>query len=79
MTYHLDSEVKKIQSPIVLCIDGEETAFANGQALSQQFFEKRYAIQSITAKGNHIVIVLNNGIETPNPEGVDHADMGIAD
>lgn len=79
MTYHLDSEISKIHSPIVLCIDNKETLFANGQILSQQTFEKRYAIQSIIAKGDRIVIVLEHGIETPNPEGVDHTDMGIAD
>ena len=78
-TYYLDAEVKKIQSPIVLCINNEETVFSNGQALSQQSFEKRYVVQSVTAKGDRIVIVLNDGIEIPDPEGVNHADMGIAD
>lgn len=79
MTYYLDSEVKKIHSPIVLCVDGQEILFENGMILSQQPFIKRYVIRSIIAKNDQIVIALEDGVESPNPEGVDHADMGIAD
>ena len=79
MTYYLDPEVKKIKSPIILCVDGKETAYANGQALSKCSFEKRFAIRSVTARDNQVVIVLEDGIECPNPGGVDHADFGIAD
>ena len=79
MTYYLDPDVRKIQSPILLCIDDKEIEFANGQALSQKSFDKRYVIQSISAMKNQIVIVLEEGIMSPNPEGLNHSDMGIAD
>lgn len=79
MTYYLDPDISKIQSPILLCIDDKEIAFANGQALSQKTFDKRFVIMSISAKNNQIVIVLEEGIMSPNPEGISHAEKGIAD
>ena len=36
-------------------------------------------IMSISAKNNQIVIVLEEGIMSPNPEGISHAEKGIAD
>ena len=79
MTYYLDSEVRKIKSPVILCVDKQEISFEIGQALSMKRFDKRYAIESITAIDNQIVIVLQEGIESPDPCGVCHTDNGIAD
>lgn len=79
MTYYLDSEVRKIKSPIILCVDDQEIPFENGQALSMKRFDIRYAVESITAKDNQIVIVLQEGIESPDPSGVSHTDYGFAD
>ena len=39
MTYKLNPELKKIQSPLVLLIDGEKTEYENGNALTEQIFE----------------------------------------
>ena len=58
MTYKLNPELKIIQSPLVLLIDGEKTEYENGNALTEQIFEKNYLIDSITAKENRIVIEL---------------------
>ena len=79
MTYYLDSEVRKIKSPIILSVDKQESFFENGQALSMKRFDKRYAIESITAKDNQILIVLQEGIESPDPSDVSHTDYGFAD
>ena len=42
----------------MLLIDGEKTEYENGNALTEQIFEKNYLIDSITAKENRIVIEL---------------------
>lgn len=48
MTYKLNPELEKIQSPIVLVLpDGEETEYINGTDLIKQTFESRYAVESI--------------------------------
>lgn len=79
MSYYLDNEVRKIQSPIILCIGDRKMNFENGEVLSEHHFEKRYAIDAITAQDNRIVITLNDGVMSPDPDGIRHADMGIAD
>jgi hypothetical protein len=79
MSYYLDNEVRKITSPIILCVGDRKMNFENGEALSGHCLEKRYAIDAITAQDNRIVITLKNGVMSPNPDGIRHADMGIAD
>ena len=79
MSFYLDNEVKKIMSPIILCVGGREMNFENGEALSEHCFEKRYAIDAIAAQDNRIVITLKDGVMNPDPDGIRHADMGIAD
>lgn len=79
MSFYLDNEVRKIQSPIILSIGDREMNFENGEALSVYRFEKRYAIDAVSAQDNRIVITLKDGVMSPNPDGVCHTDMGIAD
>lgn len=79
MSFYLDNEVRKIMSPIILCVGDREMNFENGEALSERCFEKRYAIDAIVAQDNHIVITLKDGVTSPSPDGICHADMGIAD
>ena len=79
MSFYLDNEVRKIQSPIILSIGDREMNFENGEALSVYRFEKRYAIDAVSAQDNRIVITLKDGVMSPNTDGVCHTDMGIAD
>lgn len=79
MSFYLDNEVRKITSPIILCVGDRKMIFENGEELSEHCFEKRYAIDAITAQDNRIVITLKDGVTSPNPDGIRHTDMGIAD
>lgn len=79
MSFYLDNEVRKIMSPIILCVGEREINFENGEALSEHCLEKRYAIDAVSAQDNRIVITLKDGVTSPNPDGIRHADMGIAD
>ena len=79
MSFYLDNEVRKIQSPIDLCVGARKMIFETGEELSGHCFEKRYAIDAITAQDNRIVITLKDGVTSPNPDGIRHTDMGIAD
>ena len=60
MTYKLDPEVKKIQSPVVVRFPNgsDDMPFVNGTALADASFDKNYLIESLTAKENSIVMTL---------------------
>ena len=79
MSFYLDNEVSKIQSPIILRIGEKELQFENGLVLSKERFEKRYAISSVSAEGNRIVICLEEGVMLPVSEGIEHSEYGISD
>ena len=79
MTFYLDNEVRKIQSPIILCVGDRKMSFENGAELSEYCFEKRYAIDAVSAQDNRIVITIKDGVMSPVPDGIYHSDMGIAD
>ena len=66
MTYKLNPALRKIQSPITLVIDGAETAYPNGAVLTEQIFEKRYTVESMTARDDRIVIELKEAPQTPD-------------
>lgn len=62
MTYKLNPELRKIQSPVVLVLpDGSETDYPNGRALTEITFTTRYFVQHITARDNKVVISLQEG------------------
>ena len=59
MTYHLDSELKKIISKIkVIIIDSpsEIIMFSSGIELADYDFKKNYMIRSIKAEENYVII-----------------------
>ena len=66
MTYKLNPALRKIQSPITLVIDGVETEYPSGAVLTEQIFEKRYTVESMTARDDQIVIVLKEAPQTPD-------------
>ena len=79
MTFYLDNEISKIQSPIILRIGEEELQFENGLVLSKEQFDKRYTVSSVSADDNRIVICLEEGVMFPVPEGIKHTEYSIAD
>jgi len=67
ITYKLDPSVRVIQSPVILKTTDTETAYENGAALAAASFEKRYAIDSVTAGDGRIIICVS-----------EHTDRGTA-
>ena len=67
MTYKLNPELRKIQSPVVLVLpDGSETDYPDGIALTEITFTTRYVVQRMLAKGNKVVISLEKGPDMPD-------------
>ena len=58
MTYKLNNEVKKINSPIVLLLCDQELRFNNGAELAEKEFNKPYIIDTITAKDSVVFITV---------------------
>ena len=58
MTYKLNPQLRLIKAPVVLVIDGEERQFSRGEELTRLEFEKYYVVNSISARGNKVVITL---------------------
>ena len=58
MTYKLNNEVKKINSPIVLLLFNQELRFNNGIELAKKEFDKPYIIDTITAKDSVVFITV---------------------
>jgi hypothetical protein len=56
MTYKIDPNVKLIACPVITVIDGKETLYENGTALSEVDFDKYYVITRITARDNIVVL-----------------------
>ena len=59
MTYKLNPELKKIQSPITLVLpDGSRSEYQSGTDVTSEMFEKRYTVSSMRAIENSIEIRL---------------------
>ena len=66
MTYKLNPEVSKIQSPVILRIEGGESstdkAYADGAELANATFEKNYVVRSLDAQGGVIVLAVSENL-----------------
>lgn len=71
MTYKLNPELRLIKAPVILVIDGKEQDYENGEKLMLLTFEKNYLVEAITAKDEHVVIMLkeNDQVNTTNWAG----------
>lgn len=60
MTYKLNPEVKKIQSPVVVKFSDQEVdmAFESGAALADAVFDRNYLIESLAAEGDSVVLTV---------------------
>lgn len=58
MNYRLNPELIKIQSPVILVINGNEEIYRDGRTLTELTFDKNYIIEKITARDDFVVIAL---------------------
>lgn len=58
VTYRINQSVGIIKSPVDVLIGEHCLHFENGKELASAAFDKNYLISSITAKADHIVIIL---------------------
>jgi hypothetical protein len=59
MTFKLNPQLGLIKAPVILVVDGEETEYPDGDALTALEFDKRYVIDSIGARDGSVVVTLN--------------------
>ena len=67
----------KIKSPVVAVFEDKQMEFADGKALADTYFSKLFRIESLTAKGNKIIVRLveNDQINDINWVGEEQADF----
>lgn len=58
LTYKTESIVEKIEAPVICVINGVETEYENGAALYAYDFDRNYYVQSISVRGNKVVVTL---------------------
>ncbi len=77
MTYRVEQFVAKIKSPVVAVIEDKQMEFADGKALAETAFSKLFRIESLTAKGDKIIIKLveNDRLNDTNWTGEEQADF----
>ena len=77
MTYKLNNEVKKINSPIVLLLCDQELRFNNGTELAEKEFDKPYIIDNITAKDSVVFIAVSEKDNMPTTDGIDEKEVSF--
>lgn len=58
MTFKLNPQLRLIVAPVVLVVDGEEQIYPDGESLVALEFDRRYVIDSISARDNDVVVTL---------------------
>lgn len=58
MTFRLEGFVKKLNSPVIVSIDGIEQEYESGAVLAIEEFTKRYEIRSLSARSDKFVLEL---------------------
>lgn len=58
MTYKLNPQLRLIKAPVILVVEGVERMYSSGEELTRLEFEKYYVVNSISARGNKVVIML---------------------
>ena len=66
MTYKLSPQLSLIKAPVILLVEGEERQYSSGEELTRLEFEKYYVVNSISARGNKVVITLKENDRTFN-------------
>ena len=58
MSFKLDPQLRLIKAPVILVMDGEEHRYPDGESLTVLEFDKRYEIDSISARDSSVVVTL---------------------
>ena len=59
MTYKLNLEIGKIESPVILCLpSGERRRYQNGAGVVEEVFDRRFLIEKVRAVGDVVEVVL---------------------
>lgn len=58
MTYKLNPQLRLIKAPVILVAEGQEICYGSGEELTILTFEKNYIIDSISARGDKVVVTL---------------------
>lgn len=63
MTFRLEGFVKKLNSPVIISIDGIEHEYENGLAAYEQSFDKYYVVGNVFARNDKIYVELTENNE----------------
>lgn len=75
ITYKLDPSVRAIQSPVTLKTEDTEIFYENGAALAAASFGKKYAIDSVMAQSDRIIICVS---ENTGMKAADWTDRKVS-
>ena len=66
MTYKLNHDLRKTQSPEVLVLEGKETEYPNCAAVTELLFKEKYVISSVSARDSRIFIEVAEAAKAPD-------------
>lgn len=58
MIYRLEPFIEKIASPLICVFGDHEVEYTDGVALAQETFDKYWLVDSISVRGDKIVLVI---------------------
>ena len=77
MTYKLNPQLRLIKAPVILVVEGVERMYSSGEELTRLEFKKYYVVNSISARGNKVVITLKENDRTFNINWVGEEEVSF--
>lgn len=77
MTYKLNPQLRLIKAPVIIVVEGQEKNYSCGEELTRLEFEKYYVVNSISARGNKVVITLKENDRTFNINWVGEEEVSF--
>jgi uncharacterized protein GlcG (DUF336 family) len=77
MNYELKKVLGLIKGTVVISIEDEQKVFTSGQEAADQLGEK-YVVNSISAEGSNVVVVLKKDTTIPNDMNADWIKKHVA-
>ena len=77
MTYKLNPQLRLIKAPVILVVEGVERMYSSGEELTRLEFEKYYVVNSISARGNKVIITLKENDRTFNINWVGEEEVSF--
>lgn len=62
----IEPKLSLVKSPVVLVVNGQETAHSSGDELLNLTFEKRYMVESVATRENTVVVTLKENDQSFN-------------